>query len=146
MSDEINNWWQNEGFAKAPKPVNATGKETLYRVFGGSSKLYGKCYSFKKPSSVLEAEYSTNIVKWNNKALFVASFRIIKGTPIWVGKIDQRYAKIGKKEVDEFIWGDQKAEQVWMELSKAKAVLTHLFTHPLKQDFRVVVPNQKYDA
>jgi len=146
MSDVTNNWWQSKGFAKAPRPVNATGKETLYRVFGGSSKLYGSCYSYKKPSSVLEAEFSENIVKWRNQALFVASFRIKEGTPIWIGKIDQRYARIGKDEIDEFIWGDQNAEQVWIDPNKAKSVLTHLFTHPLKQDFHVVFPVQKYDA
>ena len=146
MSGPNEFWWQSKGFADVPRSVNASGKETLYRVFGGGSKLYGSCYSYKKPSSVLEAEFCTNIAKWQNQALFVASFRIAKGTPIWIGKIDQRYARIGKKEVDEFIWGDKDAEQVWIDSSKAKSVLTHLFTHQLKQDYHMVFPVQKYDA
>ena len=141
-------WWRAKGFSEFPRLQEAEGTEILYRVFGGpTSKLYGSCYSLQKPTSVSDAEFNSNIVKWGNRCFYVASFRIKPRTPMYIGKIDQAYERSDEDDgKDVFLWGNKNAEQVWIDPAKSRAVLTHLFTHPLRQDFHVVIPDQHYDV
>lgn len=99
----------------------------MFRVYGGAtSKIIGSCYSLSNPVTVSAAEFDANIVKWGNLCLYVAAFKVWKGTPMYIGRIDQSYVRKGKDidgGNDVFIGGNRNAKQVWIDPKKA---MTHL--------------------
>ena len=95
--------WQAEGFAAPPVPVVATGKERVYRAWGGTSTQLGNpnqpgvCFSFDRAASRYEAELLYSVMEWGNAVIRLTEFSIPKDTPIWVGKVDpgDRRAALG---------------------------------------------------
>lgn len=136
MSAFTENWWRSKGFGEMPRYYEADGTERIFRVYGGeTSKLYGSCYSFSNPRTVSNAEFDANIVKWGNTCLWIAEFSAKKGTPFYVGRIDQSYER---KDIDDgedvFLGGNWKAEQIWIDPVRAPAYLTHVKSTKLIQD------------
>jgi len=134
-------WFRSKGFSEQPVFHEADGTETLFRVYGGAtSKIVGSCYSMSNPVTVSAAEFDANIVKWGNLCLYVATFKVSKGTPMYIGRIDQSYSR---KDIDDgtdvFIGGNTNAKQVWIDPKKA---MTHLILvgkpSRLQQDRMVV--------
>lgn len=144
-------WWKDKGFAEFPRFISAVGGEKLYRAYGTmqqtgeGSKLYGSCYTFKKPDSVSSAERDMNVVKWGNRLRFVATFEVRKGTPLFIGKIDQSYGKPGDGFGDDMSFDcNINAEQVYIERSIAEACLIHIPpSKVLYQDVSVIIPNKE---
>lgn len=139
-------WLLNTGFSEPPAYKEAAGTETLYRVYGGGSRIIGSCYSFENPTSVSQAEFDSNIVKWGNLCLWVATFKPMKGTPMYVGRIDQSFERKSGRDVenvddgnDVFLGGRFNAQQVWIDPKRAIAYLS-LIGNPrrLKQDKTVI--------
>lgn len=155
------NWFLDEGFVEAPTYVEAHGGEMLYRVFDtadaaarAGSKITGKFYSFTNPLTVTEADRHLNIVKWGNRCLYVATFRATEGTPMFVGRIDQCFARKDPGEVGSqrgagareiAFGGNPNAKQVWIEPDRALIYLTLVGTpRRLIQD-KVVVASPARD-
>lgn len=127
------------GFAEPPTYREADGGETLYRVFGGGSRIVGSFFSFDDPVTVSSAEFNANIVKWGNSCLYVARFNVRAGTPMYVGRIDQSWAPPGVGG-DVFLGGNRNALQVWIEAKRALLSLTLIGTpRTLLQDRTVVL-------
>lgn len=134
-------WFRSKGFSEPPVYREGTGTEILYRVYGGAtSRIVGSCYSFDEPRSVTSAELNSNIVKWGNLCLYLATFKVSRGTPMYVGRIDQSFRR---KDIDDgtdsFYGGNDHARQVWIDPAKAITYLI-LVGHPrqLLQDKTVV--------
>lgn len=148
MSGVSECWWRSKGFKEFPRFEEADGSETLYRVMKRPDKteenLYGDGYfTLMKPTSVSAAEFNLNIVKWGNKCRYVASFSIKEGTPMWIGPIDQTYERKNEDDgIDMVVWGNDKAEQVWINPETARWRLKEKSTEPLLQDKIVIIPNK----
>ena len=114
-------WYRSKGFAESPIYLEANGIDFLYRVYGGAtSRIIGSCYSFENPTTVSAAEFDANIVKWRNLCLYVATFKPIKGTPMYFGRIDQSYARNDIDDgADDFVGGNPNAKQVWIDPKRA---------------------------
>ena len=143
MSAVTENWWRGKGSSQMPRYKEVVGSETLFRVCGGATNsLYGSYYSLVKPMSVSDAEFSMNIVKHGNRCYYVATFNVNEGTPLWVGLVDQSYENRKEDDgQDVFIWGNSKAEQVY--IPKWKALVSLMLkqdVEPLRQDCWVVIP------
>lgn len=118
-------WFRSKGFADAPTYVEGKGTETLYRVYGGAtSRIIGSCFSFQRPGNVSSAERDSNIAKWGNLCLYVATFSVVLRAPMWVGRIDQSFSR---KDLDDgndvVLDGDRNAQQVWIDPKRAAAYL-----------------------
>ena len=110
--------WKDLGFLAKLSLVKATGEETLFRVFGGvTSGLFGSFYSETRPESVSDAEFNSNVVKFGNRCLYVASFSVLPGAPLLIGRVDPTYEMPEADDgVDVFVWGNFQATQVYIEL------------------------------
>lgn len=149
MSAVTESWWRGKGFAECPRFQEGTGNETVWRVCGGpTSLIFGSCYSFTKPTSVSAAEFDANIVKWGNLCRYFVGFQVRKGTPLWVGRIDQTYERADEDDgKDAFVWGNNESEQVWIDPKRAMSCLTLLHPiQPLRQDVTVFIPRQRFAA
>lgn len=114
-------WWKSNGFSTVPTYHEADGTGLLFRVYGGhTSKPSGSFYSLSDPEAVSAAESNSNIVKWGNLCLYVATFRARKGTPMYAGRGDQCYER---KDIDSgedvFVGGSFDAKQVWIDKRRA---------------------------
>ena len=141
--------WKNLGFLAKPSLVQSTGKETLFRVFGGvTSNLFGSFYSETRPDSVSDAEFNLNIVKFGNRCLYVASFSVLPGAPLLVGRVDPTYEMPEEDDgVDVFVWGNFQATQVYIERTKAMLFLEYNGDkQPLRRDFTPISTGQRIDA
>lgn len=136
------------GFEDYPEYREALGTETLYRVFGGAtSRITGRYYTFEKPRNLTAAELNLNVVKWGNLCLYVATFQVTKGTPMYIGRVDQSFHTSVDGGQDIFLGGNHNAKQVWIDLHKALIGL-RLVGEPerLLQDAFVVAPRRLPDA
>lgn len=133
--------WIGKGFAEPPTYREAAGGETLYRVFGGTSGIVGTFFSLVDPADVSSAEFNSNIVKWGNRCLYVARFKVQAGTPMYVGRVDQGFAPPGMDDDDgSWVGGNRDALQVWIDRRHVLTTLT-LLGRPrtLLQDRTVVL-------
>ena len=133
--------WIGKGFAEPPTYREAVGGETLYRVFGGTSGIVGEFFSLVDPADVSSAEFNSNIVKWGNRCLYVARFKVQAGTPMYVGRVDQGFAPPGMDDDDgSWVGGNRDALQVWIDRRHVLTTLT-LLGRPrtLLQDRTVVL-------
>ncbi|MCA1857631.1 hypothetical protein LE190_17085 [Massilia oculi] len=141
-------WLLDTGFAEVPTYWPAEPGDMLFRVFGDKNKLLGSCYSFEAPRCVSEAEWDANIVKWDNLCRYVARFRVLGHIPMWVGRIDQDFARHGREAgVGPVIGGNPHAVQAWMEPTQANFIKLELVepARLLVQDGTVMAdrhPNQ----
>jgi len=136
------------GFADYPEYRPASGTQTLYRVFGGAtSRITGEFYTFEKPRSLTAAELNLNVAKWGNLCLYVATFHVTEGTPMYIGRIDQRFHTYADGGHEIFLGGNPNAKQVWIEYHKAMLGL-RLVGEPerLLQDAFIVAPRRLPDA
>jgi len=141
--------WKDLGFLEKPKLVDATGDETLYRVFDDcTSEIFGSFYTERRPDSVGDAEFNSNVVKWGNRCLYVASFSVLPGAPLLIGRVDPTYENHKEDNgVDVFVWGNFQATQVYIERTKAKLYLEYSGDkQPLRRDFTPVSTGQRIDA
>jgi hypothetical protein len=120
-------WWVDKGFAEQPRSVIAKGGELLYRVGGGPSNLtLGSFFAPLKVDSVSMAELRLNIVTWNNRCYYMATYRVKRGTWMWIGKVAHNEQDIA----------DRSAEQVFIE-QPCSAVELVKDVEPLKPDLFV---------
>jgi len=150
MSAEYKDWapYRSKGFADYPEYRPALGTETLFRVFGGArSRITGEFYTFDKPRSLTAAELNLNVAKWGNLCLYVATFHVTKGTPMYIGRIDQSFHTYADGGHEIFLGGNPNAKQVWIEYHKAMLGL-RLVGEPerLLQDAFIVAPGDLPDA
>lgn len=86
--------WLAEGFAHPPRLVHATHRQLVYRVWGGTATKLGSptrpgvCLSGRKPASRVDAERLFAVWEWGNSCLWVTTFEVIAGTPMFVGRVD----------------------------------------------------------
>ena len=133
--------WIGKGFVEPPTYREAVGGETLYRVFGGTSGIVGEFFALVDPADVSSAEFNSNIVKWGNRCLYVARFKVQAGTPMYVGRVDQGFAPPGMDDDDgSWVGGNRDALQVWIDRRHVLTTLT-LLGRPrtLLQDRTVVL-------
>jgi len=119
--------WKSKGFAETPQLIIARGNEIVYRVGGGPLSLaLGSFFSPLKLGCVSQAELSLNIVDWGNRCYFVATYRVRKGTEMWIGKVAH-----GPRDI-----ANRLARQVYIDRPEFKVGLVRN-VEPLKQDLFV---------
>lgn len=140
-------WLLDSGFAEVPKYWPAEPGDMLYRVFGEDKYMLGSCFSLEEPRCVTAAEFSANIVKWGNRCLYVAAFKVLKPIPMWIGRIDQNFSRHDEGvPVGPIVGGNPHAVQAWMERKYANRHNLELQepVRRLLQDKTVVLnPNPK---
>jgi hypothetical protein len=120
-------WWALKGFAAEPRSVFAKGDEVLYRVGGGPTNLcLGSFFSPLKVESVTAADSHLNISIWGNRCIYLATYRVKRGTKMWIGKVAHSERDIASPQ----------SEQVFIE-SPQFAVELVKDIEPLKQDLVV---------
>ena len=59
----------------------------VYRAEGGTSGNFGSFYGLEKPQTTIDAEELANIFKWGNTAQKVVTYRVPKGTTVYMGRV-----------------------------------------------------------
>src|SRR5688572_18665844 len=97
--------WAANGFASRPRILLAPkGGLLLYRAWGADSTEWGAGYfSLEKPTSVLDAELSFNLVDWGNRVSFVSTFRLKEGFAYFCGAIAHGTRDISKPGTQAFL-------------------------------------------
>ena len=126
--------WKDNGFLAAPSPRPATGRERLYRAWGGdpqrkrgNTERPGVCFSLDKATSRWEAERLYAVMEYRNPVLYLTEFAIPKDTPIWVGRVDPGDARA--------LLGEVSGNQVFVERAYMDRI-TEVATTALRNDLR----------
>ena len=90
-----------------------------------------------------QAERDLNIVKWGNTMLFVASFTVRVGTPLFIGRIDQNFGVNSENGEEVYCDANINAEQVYIPYELVDAYLTFRDSRALYQDYFVVIPKNQ---
>jgi hypothetical protein len=124
--------WQLNGFEGLPVLKPATGKETLYRAWGGhpgrkwgNTDLPGVCFSLDKAKSRWHAEMLYAVMEYQNPVCYLTEFSIPEFTPIWVGKVHPGDPRA--------VLGEISGRQILIERSYVHLV-RELQTTPLSND------------
>ncbi len=113
-------WWVAKGFAEEPRSVIAKGD-------GGPINLaFGSFFAPLKLDSVSRAELHLNIITWGNRCYYVATYRVKRGTRMWIGKISHAEQDIARRDADQVF-----IEQPWLGVELVKDV------EPLRHDLFV---------
>jgi hypothetical protein len=96
--------WAKEGFSAPPVLSPATGKEKLFRAWGGDPKRKwgntthaGVCFSLDRAKSRLDAERLYAVMEYSNSVIWITEFSVGQGAPLWIGMVDpgDRRAQLG---------------------------------------------------
>jgi hypothetical protein len=145
MPDNMKWQWRAEGFLSEPQRRGAPSGLKLYRAWGGTSLKNGSpsrpgvCLSTQRPSTRLEAERLFSAWEWGNPCLWLTDFRVVAGTPIYIGAVDPG------DYVSPTLMGSSHGVQVFIENPVHSKQLIEVATTRLLDDLggRYVVPGSR---